>query len=394
MFSYDSDIELKRAWDYPYPRQSSACLPLVYGDMTIGGTEGLWPAVCIDEYELVYAVAGHAMAGAVRLYGSDGQALPASTYSVRNENYRQKGVICAAHFSEEPSDGQVLVRGKGRVGPSGALLENPVEIVRDILLYTGQDPDVLLCPSTYGRVRSLAESNGFKAAGVIDRQQSLATILTALLGQFLGSWWQSGQGRLKLMLDVGAGSLAEGELCRHIAGRSLRDVEVSASLSDVVNRADVYYCLCPTSGEYLAAFDGRQDHNALSQSLYGQRAQSLELGWVRHQSTAQAISQLIVRKLGVPRRLISCQQSGLENIDLEKGDAALLSLPWLYDENGLGLVNQIVRVLSVEPQMDQRITRFIFMDTGYFKTIAHRADGSLAAGGAYLAGGDRDRRVQ
>ncbi|ADK86089.1 hypothetical protein Deba_2735 [Desulfarculus baarsii DSM 2075] len=391
MFSYDAEIEMLRAWDYPNPEQPGAALPLVYGDMSLGGAGGLWPAVCLDAANLVYAVAGHPMKGPVSLHDADGQAI--APISCGAENYLGKGVICLARLSQQPAGGQVLARGKGKMNADGALLENPLEIAADLLAFAGQDPAQTLDLSAYGRARAAAHGAGLTAAGVIDRPQSLAAILTALMGEFLGSWWLDGRGRLKLLIDIGSGALDESELSCAIGRPALRQVEVSASLADVVNRADALYCLNPASGEYLAAFDGRQTQNQASISLYGRRALSLELNWVRAQATARAISRRLVEVLGVPRRMIDCEEGGLAHIGLEKGDAALFSLPWLHDDQGLPLVNQVTRVLSVEPQMDRRLTRLCLMDTGYFKTLACRADGSRPADGVVKAGGDRDRRA-
>ena len=80
------------------------------------------------------------------------------------------------------------------------------------------------------------------------------------------------------------------------------------------------------------------------------------------------------------------------DIPLEKGDAALLSVDWLYDQEGRSLKNQIVRVLGLEPQLDQGTMRFTLLDTGLYKTIAYLADGTRQADGSTEAGLERDRR--
>ena len=191
-------------------------------------------------------------------------------------------------------------------------------------------------------------------------------------------------------MDLGSGSLSEAELALSLEGAHLKQVGVSASLSDLVNRADALYCHHPIENEYQARLEPEEGRDYRSQALYGEQLRELELSWVREAATAKAICARLVGLLAAPRRLISCTEDALINLPLEKDDAALFSLDWLLDELGRPLVNQIVRVLSLEPQLDAGTIRFSLMDTGYFKTVAYPADGTYTAGGSLLAGGERD----
>jgi hypothetical protein len=314
-----------------------------------------------------------------------------------SHDYLGLGAIATATFGE---DAQALepigVAALGKPGDDGAVLVNPLAVARDLLAVAGGD-DEELDPSAYGRAWSRAQALGWRAAGVVAAPVSAASLLTELMGDFLGSWWLGADGRLKLSLDLGPGSLDEGELAAVFSQANLRNVSVTAKLANLVNRARVFYRHNPLTELYAAQIDGQADdgqacEDPRSQGLYGLREREVGLKWVRDRRTAALLGERLVALLGAPRRIIACEEDALVNLHLERGDAALLCLDWLGDELGRPLVNQIVRVLALEPQLDQGTIRFTLLDTGFGKTTAALADGSLLAQGPELAGGARDRK--
>jgi hypothetical protein len=238
-----------------------------------------------------------------------------------------------------------------------------------------------------------AEELGYRAAGVITAPRPMAAQLTELIGCFLGSWWRAGDGRIKLTLDLGYGTAGEAELSAGFSESDLKGVEVSARLDNLVNRAEVFFARCPLTGRYGEADDGADTRDLASQGLYGEMRRQLHLPWVRSAAVARTIAGRVVGLLGSVRRVITFTDTSLANIHLERGDAALLSLSWLADETGRPLVNQVVRVLSIEPHLDQGTVDFTCWDTGFFRTRAQRADGRCLADASGMAGGRRDRRT-
>ncbi len=272
------------------------------------------------------------------------------------------------------------------------LIANPVSLLRHLLTEVCGLSAGELEPTSFSRAWARAEELGYRAAGVVESPVEIASLVSRLLGCFLGSWWRGGDGRLKAFLDLGPGAASDGELAYSLRGENLRQVEAAARLDEVVNQAGALYAIDPAGGGYGAELDAAQCRDLASQGLYGVREQVLELPWVRRRADAETICQRLVSLLARPRRTITCEEDALAGLVLEKGDAALLSVPWLADGHGLPLCNQIVRVLSIEPALDTGTIRFTLLDTGYYKTLAHPADGSLEAGGAVMAGGERDRR--
>lgn len=396
MASLDDTLNLKRAWSYQSPRRSSDCLPLVYGGMQ-GGSGGLWPLVCLDTANHVYALAGHpllplAAGNHVTLYDRQGLALDPASYTLDlAHDLEGQGPIATAIFLSDVSSLEPLsVRAQGKPGPDGELIANPLEVARDLLVAVGGLAETAIHQETLSRARARAQALGWRASGAILKPKSLASHLTELLSTFLGSWWLAGDGLLRLHLDLGPGSASDGELATSLSQAHLANISVQASLADLVNQAQSLFCLNRVSGEYEAGDDGLASRDLVSQSLHGPQVRCLEMAWVREAAIAQAIGASLVNGYGYPRRVITCQEDALTNLPLEKGDVALLSLDWLYDRQGRPLVNRVVRVLGLEPQLDKGVITFTLVDTGYHKTTAWPADGSCRADGSQCAGSGQD----
>jgi hypothetical protein len=392
-------IALKMAWDYSAPRYGSEPLPLVYGEMSAGGQGGLWQAVCLDIESHVYALAGHELLSAaagnsVTLYDKDGEAISGDDYTLNlAHNFQGQGVIATATFSAEAKAKEPIgVRAKGKPDADDKLIENPISVAQDLLIQVCGLAEDELDQTAFTRAWSRAQGLGYQAAAVVDKPQSAASLLTEILGTFLGSWWRGANGRIKVFLDLGAGSLSENDVAAALSQAHLRQISVSTRLSELVNEVKARYCLNPNRGQFEAAFTGEEGRDLKSLGLYGPLEKELELGWVRHLPTVATICSRLVGLLAAPRRIITCEEDALVSIPLEKGDAVLFSLDWLYDPDGRPLKNQIVRVLGLEPQLDQGTIRFTLLDTGLYKTIAYPADGGYQADSSVLAGLERDTR--
>ena len=132
MLDLSAKLELKLAGDYPDPRKATALLPVVYGDMTLGGSGGLWGAVCLDKTAFVYALAGHALrpvesGNSVALYDGQGEVIDPVAYSLDlAHNYAGQGVIATATFSEDPKEREpITVRAQGRADSEGGAPGQP-----------------------------------------------------------------------------------------------------------------------------------------------------------------------------------------------------------------------------------------------------------------------------
>jgi hypothetical protein len=324
----------------------------------------------------------------LKIVSADANKLVVEGRDLKDEAAGAEVNLIADQQRNEP----LALRAKGKADGSGNLITSPISLVRDLLTNYCGVPQEELDPTAFSRAWSRAEVLGLAAAGVIVRPVKASSLLTEILGEFLGSWWRGGDGRLRFYLDLGPGSADEAELASVLYGTHLRQVSVSAKLSQMVNQAQARYCYNQVLHDFEADYDGAGSKDTASQGIYGEQQKELELKWVRSQSVVLTLCQRLVGLLAQPRRIISCEEDALVNLPLEKGDAALFNLEWLYDRGGRPLVNQIVRMLGIEPQFDQGTIRFTLLDTGFYKTIACLADGSHQGDGDCLAGGERDLR--
>lgn len=402
METLDRKLALAPASRYSAPQNQAGILPLVYGDLT-GGAGGQYRAVCLDVDGGVYALAGHellsaAQGQAVSLFDKDGNAIDPADYTLDlAHDYQGQGTIATAGFGSDQRELEpITVQAKGKPAADGGLIQNPVLIAKDLLIgVQGLGADQLEGGS-FTRAAARAGGLGFAAAGVIQKSSSAGEALTQLLAEFLGSWWRGGDGRIKLTLDTGPGASLDAELTHSFSQSGLKDIQVSASLDDLINQAGALYQYNFASGDFQGSWQGDQARDLRSISLHGLRATTLELYWVRDEDAAQAVCGRMVSLLARPRRVISFADTSLAGLALEKGDAALFGLDWLADPEGLPLVNQIVRVLGIEPSLDKNSVGFTVLDTGLYKTLAHQAgggdEGPGLADGSWRAGGRRDRR--
>ena len=386
-----AEFSARRAWDYSSPRQGGDVLPVVYGDLT-DGTGGQWTLPCIDTGARVYAFAGHeVISHTPTIYDKDQNVISASNYTFfSSDDFQGKGAIATVTFSADVSAHEPLgAQGRGRKDESAQLIENPIGIIEDFLQgmagWQASDID----STRMAMARSTAEGRGYKAAGVIDRVRTVGDVLSEIMGSCLGSWWLGADGKLKLLLA--GDTYCEADVAGRFYESRLSSVKVTAQRRNIVNQAELRHRRRATDDKYQAGLSGSDVADATSQSIYGQRSHTLETPWIRDDDVAAAVGRLLISQHKEARRIVEFEDSSPANVFLEKGDLGLLSLQWLFDSSGRPLVNQIVRIIEVNPNLSRQSTGIKALDTGMYKTVAYLADGTYTAGGQIMAGGERDR---
>ncbi len=384
---------IARASRYSAPESGGEALPVAYGDLTAdaGADRGLWRCPRIDTGGAgTYCVAGHAVLGSVRLFDRDGE-IPSGDYTLNLANdFQGQGVIATAAFSVAPS-GFVEAACKGRKDASGALIENPIRIVEDLMLdvwgFTAQDIDLQALSRAAGEAHAL----GYRAAGVIQEDRSPADVLTELLGDFLGRFEVDPHGRLRLFLaGEETGAIFPVKV---LPAFEAAEVEAETGRDSVVNQVPLLYGKSFAEGRMGRHDDGGATKEAASQALYGVRPPPggrLELAWVRDPATARAVQRRIVERLGTPARVVTIRDTTFRALEVEPEDYVVFSVPWLRTEDLEPLANQIGQVISVAPDLREQALVLKLRETPYHLTTAERADGSKTAGGGAPAGGRRD----
>jgi len=273
------------------------------------------------------------------------------------------------------------------------LIENPIEVGVDFLTTAGFDASEI--DSTW-RTRTSAhlESLDLKLAGVLDGDETLATVLTRMLA-LMASWWRDGRGMIVFKSHFGPAGVSESDIAAYLTPRQFGEAGLSAQADEesVCTRAVIEYAFSPAKGTYEGFSDGASMADLAAESWLGVMSKKFQLGWVRQASCVSKLQELAVAAYAQAPLLVSGRLASLNHAYLEKGDVVAVSLDWLYDQQLNPWRNQLCRVLTVQADWDNTEVGLELLDLGLFLTTARLADGSGSAGGTCLAGGERDRQL-
>jgi hypothetical protein len=365
VLTLDSTLLLPVSGRYTNPQNENDILPIVYGEMT-----GAWVAPCIDTTTFIYCIASHEVQSAVNgntltVYDDTGTRTDATFYS--SLNYESQGTIAAVQLLSTAT-GNLIVSCNGKPDSSGVLITNPVDTVVDLIGNT----DTTLDQTTIAQARRDATAEGYKAAGVILKEQPYIFWLTAIMGSFLGDWWVSNDGLFKLRFDISAiGSL---QVAGFLVERRATSVSGALTLKNVVNQAILNYQLSYTDqdkrykegvqSDYLGYDDGESSKDTTSQNKFGIRKRTFPLDWVQETAVATIVQSAIIDRFKDKTYIINWTEYGFLNIHVEEGDYVTYSWEERIDDNGNALVNQISQVLSKDIDLDSEQITFILKDLG------------------------------
>lgn len=380
---------------YANPENQNDILPVVYGEMT-----GVWAAPCINTVSFVYCFASHAC-----LSSANGNTLTVSDENgVRTDflffnavDYEGQGVIAMIQLLTA-ANGKVLVSGSGKVNTAGTLLENPVDIIEDLL----GDVNAVFEHTSAAQARRDAVSAGFLAAGIMLKEQPYTFWMTAIMGSFLGDWWSNHDGKIRLRFDTGAvGSI---QVAGFLVERRATRVSGDLTIKNIVNKAIIHYQLSfgeqdkrfkeGVRSNYLGYDDGVSSQDIASQLKYGIRSRVFEFDWIQQASVASIVQQRVIDRFSGKTWILTWTEYGLLNMPVEEGDYVVFSWEERKDSQGNALQNQIAQILSKEVDLDMEQITFTLKDLGVVLVSApdiwNGVDATTGDGGTF--GGDRETR--
>ena len=389
-----SDLfHIGRASRYANPEFEDQSLPVIYGDLTIPsrGNAGVYALPKIDSADGgVYCVAAHEISGAVSLFDDDGRVEPESYSLELARNYQSKGAIATAAFADPPN-GRVTAVCKGRKNDSGALIENPAEVIYDLMTsvwgFTEQEVDM----QALSRAATSAKALGYRAGGIILDDHAPADVLTSLLGDFLGRYEIDSFGRLKIHIAGEKPSAMSPQKVLPRFGQSR--IEAEMARDTVINQVPVLYARDYPGARYIKHDDGSASRNTSSQRLYGVRRppqSPLRLEWIRRGSVAATVQSRIVARYHEPTRMLTIEDDSLRALEIEPDDYLAYSVPWMRSNKLEPLVNQIGEVIEVSYDLGEQGMELKIRDTGFFLTSSPLLDGSITLEGGRLLGAERD----
>ena len=382
---------LGRAGRYDNPLNSNDRLPIVYGDLT-DGTNGIWELPCIDTVNFVYCFADHAVlsvanGNSITIY-ADGVEVAGADYTFDESNdYESEGAIATVTFDNDQVNAKITARGKGK--SSGATLtENIIDIVNDYLTVENDFDATTYDDASKSKASAVFDSQSYKAAGVIDKDVKSWELLQKMMGSFLGSAWYNGAGDLAFDIDDNS----TGFWGEPVPRGDVMQATAKRRLENVINQCPCNYAYNYAAGGFLKHTDDAADADSASQNIYGTRKPNnpYQFYWCRDATSVGVVQALIVTKFADPVWEVDLTDKTMKRSHIDVNDWIALNLGFLYDANGVEMVNQHFKVVSVRPDFNLDRIKFRAIDTGYFMSVAYLADGTYTAGGSIRAGGDRD----
>ena len=389
-------LYLKRANRYTSHKNSNDRLPVVYGDLT-DGTSGNWTLPCIDTVNHVYAFAGHevlsvADGNAISIYADDALVNPANYVFDESNDYESEGLISTVTFTVDQANAKITARGKGKVS-AGVLIENIIDIIDDLLTVECDFSPTLYDATSKARASQLFTGQAYKAAGVIDKDINLWTLLQQMMGSFLGSIYLNADKLLAFYIDDGTLSMF-GEAAI-IPKSDIHVVSATQKSSNLVNQCPSSYGYNYAAGEFRHHVNDSAYADAVAQNIFGvqEPTSPYQLYWCRDTTSVNAIQTILVAKLKDPLWEVEIEDLSLKRAHVDVMDLVAATIDSIYDAQGQEYLNQWFRVVSCKPDFPKNKVNLRLQDTRFYRMVAYLADGSHLADGSIRAGGDRDVTV-
>ncbi len=262
----------------------------------------------------------------------------------------QGNVWTVVNFAAEvDQDARVSATGKGKLNPvTGALIENPGEIMEDILSIAG-------IPGSFPDLRAQAAAEGLRFAGSVTSMDPVQSVLDAIAMSAAAMWTPSTS-----RLYPSTSPTPVFELDPAVAG-GFSDLE--ADLEDTADILRIRYAPAEATGK-------AQRHIELSASpaLYGGIARELDLPWLQVPANAEAVGKRILSRMAGRKGVTSFT---VERNDIRPGhDVRPLHNPEWYGSE----TDPVVTILGVEVSPDlgaTELTGEVLLSTPTIEVTGH-----------------------
>jgi hypothetical protein len=176
-----------------------------------------------------------------------------------------------------PNGARVSACGTGKRNPrTGALIDNPADIIEDVLRIAGRDD------RWWDQLRAEAAAEGLRLAGSLDSALTIGAVIDAICAS-CGAIWAPGMARLYPTANV-AGYIAQ------LDKQKVSNIEVTANLDNTCDILRVYY-------DPDAAAEKSQHFIELSANplRYGGISQQLSMPWLRTPGNAESVGRRMLQ---------------------------------------------------------------------------------------------------
>ena len=290
---------LRRAAIYATPGAPTDTLKRVYGDLT-DGEDGVVPCTEIQKWNgvtQVFQIAdGPIKNTAPTVYANNVVVGSGYTFSA-SSNFEARGAVAILTFTTDRTGQQISVKCKGHENADGVLIENPAEIVRDLLL-TRHGLTWEWDATTYSQAYNDCAAAGLVGGGVVLDDGDPVTLADGVLKP-IGGASVRGDGRLQLFVEtLPAVAIPEEIYEAHECVCTVR-----RSIDAVVNDVQLEHRFNWRKRAFASLekhFDGYATKSDAQSILeYGTRTKPLQAPWLR---TTLAADAAVTTVLALRRR--------------------------------------------------------------------------------------------
>ncbi len=390
---------LPRAGKYQNALNSNARLPFIYGNLE-DGNAGNWICPNISSVTFVYSYAGHEVMSSssgndIAIYSGSSLMNSADYTFDHSDNFESLGSISTVTFNNDQLNNVITASGRGILN-SGATpeMKNIIDIADDFL--TSKNTLAFSYDATSKQDTSnIFDSQGYTAAGVIDQDGVIWDILQKMVGSFLGSAYLASDTPFfdenrKLKFEIETGSSAT-KVADIIPKSDITFLTGTQRRKSLINQCPISFSYDYVSNNFRSHNDGTSNVNSGSSNIYGIQEPSTpyQLHWCRDSASGATIQNVITGKYGLPVWELEFIDESLERMAIDVGDFIAGTFDWIYNTEGIPLINQVVKILSVSPDFIKNIIKFRGIDQGTFlidESTFYLADGTYIANGSILAG--------
>ena len=320
----------------------------------------------------------------------DGSELGQALYTFEeSNNYEGHGNIAIIKFISPKANDIITAQGQGKVSAGTTLMENIVDIVEDFLTVENDFAASLFESTAKAMAASIFTGQNYVAAGCIIQDVPIWETITKMMSSFLGSVYINGEDKLVLDIDINTIPLGYADIIPK-GDAYLSDAKIRRD--NIINQCPINFAYNYVNGRFKSHTDDSAHADAISQDVFGVRTPNTpyQAYWCRDLTSIQQVQDYIVAKLKDPLYEIEITDATLKRAGVDIGDFVAFSADSLYGQDGIQLLNNFWKILSVKPNYGKNNIVYRALQTGYFMTLARILDGSWILDGSVKLGGQRD----
>jgi len=398
MAKFDQIIELDRSDVFSAPREQDDVLQVVYGDHTLKAeNKGLVRCVEISLGD-IFLISDSPIFSVNDVYDGDGKIIEDTEYSiVLDGSFQGRDNIAYLDFvftdSGDPEDFDIktpiTVQCVGKVDDTGAVIENPVEVIKDFLISKGGWAEDDFSTTSISDAINRANNLGQTIRWCFDQDNVASAWILEIMFQVLGSAFVGPDARVVLAISSSVDHMVEQDIVAHIVAK--RDCvggndgpQVDFDEQNVITRVVINYSHSWAEGNNLSILDSTNDEVDANYGIG--LTKEITLRGIHSDATAYLIAQDILEDFNLTRSeygIFRFTVKGMKAAGARFGQ--LLGFTWPWGPGGAEFINRFVKIFDVTDEHLDGSQTILARETGLAIIDNIVADGTIIADGSETA---------